>query len=306
MREVLSHDSLSEIHIGKLNNEDIHHFGRHSHYQVVVGDTDDERPWLHDQPACPVLAQHHIAHVGLMEAKTPFEVVRHDQSGTYMMACDEGEGHVLVDGNWQQMKAGQACLLPPFVMNSFRCETTKPWKFSWVRYRESGERQPILFSHSPVMAAYDGAPMHSAIQGLRAEAGGLADPGTMQLWVDLIQSYVMRFAEPYQTDDRLGRVWNAVDGKPGAAWTLYELAQLAAMSEEHLRRLCKQQLGRSPMQHVTFLRMHRASYLLATTDDKIETIAREVGYRNPFTFSTTFKKWVGWRPSEYRARGKKA
>jgi len=27
-----------------------------------------------------------------------------------------------------------------------------------------------------------------------------------------------------------------------------------------------------------------------------------VGYENPFVFSTTFKKWVGWRPSDYRAR----
>jgi len=25
-------------------------------------------------------------------------------------------------------------------------------------------------------------------------------------------------------------------------------------------------------------------------------------YENPFVFSTTFKKWAGWRPGEYRAR----
>ncbi|MGA0899825.1 MAG: AraC family transcriptional regulator [Luteolibacter sp.] len=284
--------------------QDIHRLGRHTRYRVVVGNSRDDRPWLNAQPSCPVLAQHHIAHVGLMEARKPFEVVRHDQSGTYMMACEEGEGQVLVDGNWQTMKAGQACLLPPFVMNSFRCESDKPWKFTWVRYQEDGERQPILFSHSPVMAAYDDAALRYAVEGLRSEAAAAADPGTMQLWVDLIQSYVMRFAEPYRTDDRLARVWSAVDAKLGADWTLAELAQLAAMSEEHLRRLCKQQLGRSPMQHVIFLRMHRASYLLATTEEKVETIARAVGYRNPFTFSTTFKKWVGWRPSDFRARGK--
>jgi AraC-like DNA-binding protein len=56
------------------------------------------------------------------------------------------------------------------------------------------------------------------------------------------------------------------------------------------------------MHHVIFLRMQLAAKLLATTNDKIETIATEVGYENPFVFSTTFKKWVGWRPSEYRSR----
>jgi len=32
------------------------------------------------------------------------------------------------------------------------------------------------------------------------------------------------------------------------------------------------------MQHLTFLRMQRASNLLATTDEKIEAIAHEVGW----------------------------
>ena len=34
----------------------------------------------------------------------------------------------------------------------------------------------------------------------------------------------------------------------------------------------------------------------------IETIAAAVGYQNPFAFSTTFKKWIGWRPSEHRSK----
>jgi len=42
--------------------------------------------------------------------------------------------------------------------------------------------------------------------------------------------------------------------------------------------------------------------LLASTTDKIEVIAAAVGYQNPFVFSTTFKKWIGWRPSEHRLR----
>jgi AraC-like DNA-binding protein len=50
--------------------------------------------------------------------------------------------------------------------------------------------------------------------------------------------------------------------------------------------------------------MQNAAKLLTTTDDKVETIAHACGYENPFVFSTTFKKWVGWRPSDYRARKK--
>jgi len=56
------------------------------------------------------------------------------------------------------------------------------------------------------------------------------------------------------------------------------------------------------MNHVIHLRMRFAARLLTTTNDKIEAIARDVGCENPFVISTTFKKRVGWRPSEYCAK----
>ncbi len=84
-------------------------------------------------------------------------------------------------------------------------------------------------------------------------------------------------------------------------WTLSELARVAHVSGEHLRRLCTQQLGRTPMRQVTYLRMRRAAELLSTTDEKIESITHAVGYQNPFVFSNTFKKWIGWRRA-YTAR----
>ena len=59
------------------------------------------------------------------------------------------------------------------------------------------------------------------------------------------------------------------------------------------------------MHQVTFLRMRRAASLLAATQDKIGTISQAIGYQNPFVFSNTFKKWIGWRPSEYRNPGER-
>jgi len=120
--------------------------------------------------------------------------------------------------------------------------------------------------------------------------------------VELIQYYVLRFAQPWHVDDRLWKVWEKVAASLGEGWTLAALAHEAHLSGEHLRRLCRRQLGRSPMHHVTYLRMRRAVELLTSTNDKVETIAATVGYQNPFVFSTTFKKWIGWWPSEHRTK----
>ncbi|MGC4016540.1 MAG: helix-turn-helix transcriptional regulator [Luteolibacter sp.] len=176
----------------------------------------------------------------------------------------------------------------------------EPWKICWVRYHESRESNPIVSSASPVLGAYDAWPLYRAIQGLHAECEGDGLPAHLHLWIELIHSHVLQFAQPHQADPRLWKLWRQVEHTLAHNWTVDELAARACVCREHLRRLCQEELGRSPMQHVTFLRMQRARDLLSTTDMKVESITREVGYQNPNTFSNTFKKWVGWRPSEHR------
>ena len=62
-------------------------------------------------------------------------------------------------------------------------------------------------------------------------------------------------------------------------------------------------MGRPPRQQLIWLRMRHAAALLAHGDAKVETVAARVGYQNPFVFSRTFKRVMGWPPSEYPGRG---
>ena len=274
--------------------------GKSTRYQVVRADVSDLRGWMQDGPVCALLGQHHISHCGIMKAVPPFEIVRTNQSGTFMLACLEGEGVILADGQWKRIRAGQACLLPPFVMNALKCLPGKPWSFAWVRYREARETRPILSSISPVTGNFENAPLKAAIEGLHAESVSESGPSALHHWSELVHHYVLRFAQPHTTDDRLWRVWQRVETDLARPWSLEELAAIACLSGEHLRRLCRKDLGRSPMQHLTHLRLQRARHLLSITDDKVEVIARAVGFESAFTFSNTFYKWIGWRPSEFR------
>jgi len=124
----------------------------------------------------------------------------------------------------------------------------------------------------------------------------------MQLWVDLIQHYARTFAEPWRTDDRLRVVRKAVRSDLAADWPLGKLAKLAGLSPKHLTRICQQSLGRTPARQVTALRLQHAASLLTATSDKVESIVSQVGYKSLFTFSHTFKKFTGSRPSEYRKK----
>jgi AraC-like DNA-binding protein len=250
---------------------------------------------------CDALAARHIAHVSVLDAAAPYTVVRTNLSGAFMQVCLGGEGQTLLDGRWYTHKPGSVTFAPAHVLHAFHCVPVKRWQLAWVRFKPDSVRS-VDGAMAPTMTAFDGRVLQNAILGLAAEMEGAADPGTCVVWVDVIERYVARILEPLQREPRLVPVWNAVKHDLARDWTLADLAALANTSEEHLRRLCQKNLGRSPGKQLATLRIAHAAHLLATTTEKIEAIAHAVGYVNPFAFSNTFKRLTGFRPSDYRLR----
>jgi AraC-like DNA-binding protein len=243
-----------------------------------------------------------MIHLGVVTAVKPYRFVRPLMSATVFLACLSGEGRVFNDGEWAVCRAGSAVLLQPHTCVAYYAVGTAPWELVWVCYQRIDERPAVATVSSPGLADYDPQPIFHAVEGLRAECIGANDPICLRHSLDLIHRLVIRYAEPWRRNDRLHCVWEKVASEISADWTLDRIAQEAHCSAEHLRRLCQQQLGRSPMQHVAHLRLRRATELLLTTDSKIELIAAEVGYHDPFAFSSMFKKWIGCSPTEYRQR----
>ena len=262
----------------------------------------ESRPWIANFPVCQTLNQYYMVHVGVQEAVAPTRIVRTKQTSAYFLACFGGRGKVLIDGRWRICRQGYACLLPAHTLNAFEAIPGSRWQFCWVCYQRPGGQRPIADVTSPVMARFDPLPLRSAIQGLMYECNGPGQPTLIQEWTDLIHAYVLRFAQPTEQPDQLRLLWERVASHLADNWTLARLAREAGYSNEHLRRLCRRQLGRSPVHQVVYLRMRRAAELLATTEQTIESISHEVGYGNPFVFSNAFTRWIGWRPSEYRRK----
>ena len=52
--------------------------------------------------------------------------------------------------------------------------------------------------------------------------------------------------------------------------------------------------------YLTDIRMNASLPLLAKSNEKLITIANEVGYEDPYYFSHCFKKYFGTSPLEYR------
>jgi two-component system response regulator YesN len=80
--------------------------------------------------------------------------------------------------------------------------------------------------------------------------------------------------------------------------SLESVAKEAFVSPTYLSGLFKQEVGMNFLDYLHHYRIEYSKQLLINPNLKIYTIAKQVGYRNERHFSETFKKWVGFSPSQ--------
>lgn len=154
-----------------------------------------------------------------------------------------------------------------------------------------------------------GGASSAALRLLDEEIG---EPGpVLDRALDLLMVRALRtwLAEPRPVwhkalgDPVAGPVLRAIHAAPGHPWTADALAARAGVSRATLYRHFTGLLGESPLSYLTAWRMALAADLLRDTTGTVAAIAREVGYTNPFAFSTAFRRAHGRPPAAFRSRG---
>lgn len=80
------------------------------------------------------------------------------------------------------------------------------------------------------------------------------------------------------------------------------LAEVAGMSVDYYSKMFKKQLGKTPAQFLTEIRLKHAKQALLSTKDSFRAIAQSVGYADEFYFSRKFRTVTGVSPSQYVRR----
>lgn len=82
--------------------------------------------------------------------------------------------------------------------------------------------------------------------------------------------------------------------------TLETLGELTGYSRLHLLRLFKQDLGQTPHEYLTAIRLEQAKKLLSETDMSLENVSLACGFRSMSHFKTLFKQLTHYTPGIYR------
>ena len=105
---------------------------------------------------------------------------------------------------------------------------------------------------------------------------------------------------PFAKDPRLIKVIEYIDENLHENILFESLAVNFGFSERSLYRLFQKDLGMSFMKFFTIKRMLKALELILEQQIPINEISLAVGYSSVTTFSNTFYKCLGQRPSDYR------
>ena len=101
-------------------------------------------------------------------------------------------------------------------------------------------------------------------------------------------------------DERIGTALRALHADPAHAWTVAELAEVAALSRSAFARQFTELVGLAPLTYLNDWRMALARERLRDTEARLAAIATALGYASEFSFAAAFKRHHGVAPGRWR------
>jgi AraC-like DNA-binding protein len=254
---------------------------------------------------CAALADRGILSVGRTRITGRYHIVRVAPDFEHLTVCSEGAGSSFIRGRWTPFSQGAAVLAPRGAPHGARALPTTerggaPWGLVWVTFAARPKGRPRLAVREATLLEGRWEPLAVLVEGLAREQMATRDRVAMYHWVELIHGLLERLLEGRGSDPRLARLWHRIQESLGAEWSLPAMAREAGLSEGHLRRLCRAELGVGPRDQLTRLRIQHATLLLSSTDATMDRIATAVGYSDAFAFSTAYRRVAGRSPREAR------
>jgi AraC-like DNA-binding protein len=259
------------------------------------------REWIVHGRECPALKALQIQYVGVTHAAAGFRFCRLAPKMAVVFSTLRGTSRVWVNGRWKNCGAGDVYLAPAGAPHAYHAVRGRKWHVGWVAYEQERGRKVLRGERARLQRGAAGG-LGDAILGLYREVHALNEAAAVHHWAELVDLSARRLIHERHIDERLLRLWSGIDTELGLPWRLETMARRVHLGPEQLRNLCQMHLGRSPVEHLTWLRMKRAAFLLERSSQKISSIAEEVGYGNAFAFSTAFKRVIGVAPAEFARR----
>lgn len=117
---------------------------------------------------------------------------------------------------------------------------------------------------------------------------------------NLLTTLLREISSPSSSDSLITRAVNWININYASDISLSELCELLYITPSHFSRSFRREIGISPVEYLSNVRLEHAMHMLTTTDMSINEIARSCGFANGNYFAKAFKRRLGFTPSDYK------
>lgn len=225
----------------------------------------------------------------------------------------DGKGMYYIKDKKYSLNKGNIFLIPPGESTFYRSDAEEPWLYAWLAFGGKVAEDIIAYSNfkednysvtSTNIQQYldiilecmnyshdtleDELKLNELIYRLLRllliDSGELS-PGIKQKFSRLAIEAMKYIGEHY------------VEGI-----TVNDVADHLAVNRSHISRVFHNHFGMSMKDWILGVRINHAAYLLSMTNESVENISYQVGFRSLVVFSRIFKKVTGETPTHYRKR----
>lgn len=185
----------------------------------------------------------------------------------------------------------------------------EPWSYTWVSF--SGLKAEMYISRSglnkdvPVIACKNTHKIEEYLTEMikckdNNETRDIRLMGLLYMFLSELIS-VSDEHEVKRVDNRyIQRAIEFIELNYNKKIQISNISSMLCLERKYFSKLFKEKTSFTPQEFLLRFRMKKACTLLANSEMPISKVATNVGYKDPFLFSKTFKKYNGFSPREYR------
>ena len=228
----------------------------------------------------------------------------------------DGEGYYEINNKKYHLKRGQLFLCPPDTIVHYYADDVSPWYYAWVSFHGAKSADYLKladFDETHLIRSSNIPPENfTAIIHKMLQCRPLTTSNELKLIAGLYHLMALLINSnsassnskynhyDYTSDTYVEHAIQYIATNYNSDLHVSDIASYIGINRSYLCNVFKEKLQESPQEYLIRFRMDKAKELLTSTASDVKTIAGQVGYRDPLTFSKTFRRTVGCSPTDYR------